>query len=68
MNEEELRRTLELSQYFVALPAFKSIYESIDYTYDDIVNIGVDRPYNSSLEDRMTRSQLADYLVSHHLL
>ncbi|RMD59003.1 SDR family NAD(P)-dependent oxidoreductase, partial [Candidatus Parcubacteria bacterium] len=29
MNDEETRRTFELDRYFVVLPAFKSVYESI---------------------------------------
>lgn len=69
VNEEETRRTLELEKYFAVLPAFKSIYENIDYTYTGIVaNAGINSPYNSSVERPMGKKDLADYMATHNLL
>ncbi len=68
MNEEETRRTLELEQYFVVLPAFKSVYEKIEYTYPGIVKTGVELPYNSSTQCIMSKDELREYLIKHQLL
>lgn len=68
MNEEETRRALELEEQFVVLPAFRSVYENIDYQYPNIVNIKVDKPYNSSIEKPFTREQLKDYLLINNLV
>ena len=68
MNDEETRRTVELPKYFVVLPAFKSIYEEIDYTYPGAIAQQVDRPYNSSVEPAMTAEELADFLRRNHLM
>lgn len=68
MNDEETRRTVELERYFVALPAFKSLYTTIDYSYDGGDSVGVDRPYNSSVEPCMDKETLRTYLKEHRLL
>lgn len=68
INDEETRRTIELEQYFVVLPAFKSVYQNIDYTYDGTVLSRADRPYNSGLEPAMTQTELRSYLYQHRLL
>lgn len=68
MNEEETRRTVELPRYFVVLPAFKAIYESIDYEYPAMGGVGVDRPYNSRVESTLSREELREYLRQHRLL
>lgn len=68
MNDEETRRTLELPRYYVVLPAFKSVYEAIEYTYPEMTDVGVDCPYNSANERSMSRETLCRYLVQHSLL
>lgn len=68
MNDEETRRTVELPNYFVVLPAFKSVYEEIEYSYPNITVSGVSRPYNSSVEQAMSPEELCDYLRRHNLL
>lgn len=77
MNDEETRRTVELPRYFVVLPAFKSIYENIEYRYPEMGNVGVNRPYNSRLDALdseelrpyvLGREELRRYLLDHHLL
>ena len=62
MNTEEKRRTRELKDYFAILPAFKSIYQEIEYDYPDTERLGVDRVYNSANEPTMSRERLRTYL------
>jgi FlaA1/EpsC-like NDP-sugar epimerase len=68
MNDEETRRTAELPDYFAVLPAFKSVYESIVYSYPEMGEIGVDDPYNSSVQVAMDKEELRAYLVNHKLI
>ncbi|MBF0170724.1 MAG: SDR family NAD(P)-dependent oxidoreductase [Nitrospinae bacterium] len=69
MNDEETRRTIELDRYFSVLPAFKSVYENIDYTYPEPHGApGVTNAYNSSNEAAMTKAALKDYLIANRLL
>lgn len=69
MNDEETRRTVELPKYFVVLPAFKSVYEEIDYSYPDMnQSVGIDNPYNSALEEKMPLGDVRNYLVDNQLI
>lgn len=68
MNDEETRRTVELKDFFVVKPAFSNVYESVDYTYANAVRVGVDNPYNSSIEKPMNIEELRSYLLSNQLL
>jgi len=63
MSYEETRRTLELKEVFVILPAFKSIYKSIEYSYPDVVNSVIDKPYVSSIELPLAKDKLKSYLL-----
>jgi len=67
LNEEEVRRTVELERYFVILPAFKPLHK-IEYMYPGMSGIGVARPYNSAGEQPLERAKLREYLLSNHLL
>jgi FlaA1/EpsC-like NDP-sugar epimerase len=68
MNDEETRRTIELPAYFAVLPAFKSLYEEIDYNYPNVISDGIDQPYNSALEAAMSLETLEAFLLDHKLL
>ncbi len=68
LNEEEVRRSVELERYFVVLPAFRSVYRTIDYTYPGTVADEVDRPYNSSVEPCMSPADVHGYLARGRLL
>jgi len=68
LNEEEVRRTVELERFFAVTPAFKGVYHSIQYDYDDVVSATVTRPYNSAIEACLTRDELKAYLDRHRLL
>jgi len=68
MNDEETRRTIELPEYFVILPAFKCVYESIEYHYPDMGEVGISTPYNSATQPVMPVDELRAYLRQHGLL
>jgi len=68
MNDEETRRTVELSDYFAVLPAFKSVYERISYDYHNMGDIGVNDPYNSSVKLAFDKESLRSYLKANNLL
>jgi FlaA1/EpsC-like NDP-sugar epimerase len=68
MNDEETRRTIELTDYFVVKPAFSGVYDSVDYHYGNTLRSAVDKPYNSSLEKPMTKEELRAYLKKNNLL
>ncbi len=68
MNTEETRRTIELPDYFVLLPAFKSVYEMIDYSYPGMSNVGIEKEYNSSSITALSREELKAYMKSNELL
>lgn len=68
LSDEEVRRTIELDQYFTVLPAFKAIYQDIDYGYDNLVAESVEKAYNSSSEEVMSKEELKNYLLENRLL
>lgn len=68
MNDEETRRTVELPDYFVVIPAFKSVYQEIDYTYPEMSDVGIENPYSSAHEAAISQADLRAYLLDHQLL
>jgi len=68
INEEETRRTVELPDYFVVIPAFKSVYKNIDYDYPDMREMGVTKPYTSAKGEAMGKQELKEYILEHDLL
>jgi len=68
LNQEETRRTLELTNYFVVLPAFKNLYRNIEYTYRDIISETVSEPYNSDNDPLLSKADLAAFLKENQLL
>lgn len=68
ISEEEVRRTIELEHFYVVTPAFKAVYQSIQYDYAGVVSATISRPYNSAIEPPLTRADLGSYLRRHSLL
>ncbi len=68
MSDEEVSRSMELRDMFVITPAFKSIYQSIDYSYCDVVSEGLAKSYVSATERPLGRDELKEYLLSNGLL
>lgn len=68
MNLEETRRAWELADYFVVLPAFTRLYQSINYAYPGVVSKTITQPYHSAIEPTLTKNQLAEFLKYNNLL
>lgn len=68
INEEETRRTVDLPDYFAVLPAFKSVYNNIDYSYPRMDGVGVEKTYTSHQGEAMSKLELKEYLLEHNLL
>lgn len=68
MSEEETRRTIELSSYFVVLPALRPIYNVVKYEYPDMVRDSMDHAYNSASETALSHPELRSLLVNRGLL
>jgi len=68
MNDEEIRRTVEIDQFFVIIPAFKQVYQEIDYRYQGTTRNGIERPYKSSVESPLSRDEIRQYLITNNLL
>lgn len=63
MNDEEVRRAIELPQYFVIAPALRSTYRDIDYIYPDMEkDKKVALPYNSRTSQAMSLDEVREYL------
>ena len=68
MSEEEMRRSLELPQYFAVLPAFRGVYHDIDYEYAEIVSREVTNPYVSAREAPLSVEDIVKLLEANKLL
>ena len=68
LSGEETRRAVELPRYFTVLPAFRSLYQDIEYAYPDVLAEKVDRPYNSASEEPLSKEELLSFLKENDLL
>ncbi len=68
VNEEEVRRTLELENHFVVLPALQSVYGETIHEYAGQVPARASAAYNSSVQAPMSREVLRSYLRDNGLL
>ena len=68
INDEEVRRTVEIENFFAVLPAFKSVYKDIEYSFSGLEQKEVDRIYRSDLEVAMSVEELKEYLTENELL
>ena len=62
MSDEETRRTWELPDMFAVLPAFRSVYQEIEYDYPDVLRKQVHEPYVSSTGEMMTHPEIEELL------
>ncbi len=68
MSGEETRRAIELSNYFSVIPAFRGIYNDIEYDYKNIVNSEVTNPYVSADEPAYSVTEIKEFLNKNKLL
>ena len=62
INDEEVRRTLEIGDFFTVIPAFQGIFADIDYNYANS-QTKVSKVYRSDQEEAMSVSELIEYLT-----
>lgn len=67
MSDEETRRTVELTEMFAVMPAFRSVYEDIAYDYDDVINETVTDPYASTADNSMSLRDHRSFCLKHQL-
>ena len=60
-TEEELRRTLDLGELYAVLPAFRNIYDRINYRYPEARP--AEHVHNSATEAPIGRAQLRQFLL-----
>jgi len=68
MNQEEIRRALELQQYFVVMPAFKELYRETEHNYPKVISREVTNPYISANEESLSHDDLRNFLIENRLL
>jgi FlaA1/EpsC-like NDP-sugar epimerase len=68
MNQEETRRAVELSEYFVVMPAFRDVYKKITYEYPGTLSKTVSNPYISEKEKPLAKEELKKMLKENSLL
>jgi FlaA1/EpsC-like NDP-sugar epimerase len=68
MNEEELRRAVELDDYFVIMPAFHPDDDRAGRDYPGTFARQPEQPYNSSTATAMDRDVLRRFLHDNHFL
>jgi len=68
MTEEETGRAIELQEMFAVLPAFRNVYEDINYDYDDVISEQVEDPYVSANSTPMSNAQIRAYLEENRIL
>lgn len=67
INDEEVRRTIEIDDFFAVIPAFTGIYKDEEYKYVPHQK-KVDRMYRSDKETAMTVSEVTNYLITKNLV
>lgn len=68
MSVEECRRSMELDDYFVVLPALRELYHDRNYAYEKTISTTVEKPYMSEDEPAMTPEDLREFLLTHEVL
>tara|TARA_X000000368_G_scaffold231183_1_gene182574 strand:- start:7226 stop:8251 length:1026 start_codon:yes stop_codon:yes gene_type:complete len=66
MNQEETRRTLELSKFYVIQPPF--VDKEITDQYENIISQEVEIPYNSEDENKLSGTDIKNLLKDYGLL
>ena len=68
MNDEEVRRSVELKDFFSVTPAFKSAYTKIAYDYKDIKSSKINKAYVSNKENKLSIDEIKKILTQNNLL
>ena len=68
MNEEEVRRSLEIDKYYVISPAQTNLYKKNFRKYNTIKSLSINNPYNSKFVKKLTKKDLEEFLSKNNLL
>ena len=68
MSDEEFRRSIELKDYFSIVPAFRGLYNKINYDYSDIIETKVKKAYISKDEPTLSVKEIKKFLIENNLL
>lgn len=68
MTTEEMGRAVELNKYFSVLPAFRGMYDNIEYVYDEQISQKVKRAYTSAEESAAPVEEIIKLLEANNLL
>jgi FlaA1/EpsC-like NDP-sugar epimerase len=68
LSEEEIGRSRELPHLFAVLPAFRAIYNQIDYSYPKAFAGNVEEAYRSDRQQQMTALEIKTFLTDSRLL
>lgn len=58
VNTEEVRRTVELDNYFSVLPAFNEVLGDIKYDYQDLTKMTIDQPFTSENQPHLSINEI----------
>lgn len=67
-SDEEMRRTVDIEELFAVLPAFRNIYDRIDYAYPPNAMMAATKTYNSASEPVMSRPAIRELLLEPDVL
>lgn len=68
LSDEETRRSLELERYYVVLPAFRGLYQDVEYEYPGLVSSEVATAYTSAVQPPLGVSEIVAMLQREGLL
>jgi len=68
MSLEEIKRSIELPEYFSITPPFKSLYKKIEYNYKEVLSNKIEQAYTSNQSVHLTKVQLKKFLNEELLL
>ena len=68
MNDEELRRSWDVGNYFVVLPAYSDFYGGESNNYEGLVSKEVLNVYNSRNERTLSIEKIENFLVDWNLI
>lgn len=68
MTDEEVRRTKEMKDFLIVFPAFKYVYNAVEYNEDGMEELDAKQPYNSAIINKLSKVELKDYLTDNKLI
>ena len=67
-TDEEIKRTIEIDDRFIVLPAWRGIYRSIDFSVHEKSGRPADKVYNSHKGSAWSKAEVARFLRDSGLL